>query len=170
MFCPNCSQQHLPNEVRFCSRCGFNLAAVSQLFNNNGMNFVQPAVSKEKLPLIKRQEIRTGAKLIFASFFLFVPCLILAGIFDSGLPLVLIPLTFLLGLAQIIYYFFFGESILPLNKQNQSFELSENTYPYNFQPTNNLPFSFMDSHGVNTNEFIPRESVTKKTSNLFNGR
>lgn len=170
MFCPNCSQQHLPNEVKFCSRCGFHLAPVSQLINSNGMTFVQSNVSKERLPLIKRKELRTGAKLIFASFFLVVPSFIMAGIFDSGLPLLIIPLTFLLGLAQISYYFFFGESILPLKEQNQSFELGENTYPYNFQTTNDLPFSFMDSNRVNTAEYIPRENGTRKTSNLFNER
>jgi hypothetical protein len=170
MFCPRCSQQQSPGEVRFCSRCGFQLAGVSQLLNTNGMTFIQSDVPKERVPLIKRKELRTGAKLIFASFFLIIPSAILTGILDNGFPLLIIPITFLLGLAQVLYYFFFGESILPVKKQTQSFELSENTYPYNFERTHDLPFSYMDSNRVNTAEFIPHGNGARRTSNLFDGR
>jgi hypothetical protein len=171
MFCPRCSQQQSPGEVRFCVRCGFQLAAVSQLLNTNGISYIVPSqVPKERLPLIKRKELRTGAKFIFASFFMFVPCLILAGIFDNGIPLVLIPITFLLGLAQIFYYFFFGESILPVKKQELPFELSDNTHPYNFQPTYQTDFSYMDSNSVNTVESIPYGNSGRKTSNFYNER
>jgi hypothetical protein len=170
MFCPRCSQQQLPGEVRFCSRCGLQLAAVSQLLNNNGMPFIQPSVPRERLPWIRRNELRTGAKFIFASFFLIIPCAILAGIFDNGFPLLLIPITFMLGLAQVIYYFFFGESILPVKKTEQSYELGENNYQYNFQPTYDMPFSYMDSNSINTAEFIPRGNDARKTSNFYNGR
>lgn len=168
MFCPRCSQQQLPGEVRFCSRCGFQLSAVSQLLYTNGMVYAPSDVSRERLPLIKRKELRSGAKLIFASFFLTIPCLILTGIFDHPLPLLLIPITFALGLAQILYYFLFGESILPVKKQPSEF--SEKTRPLNFQPTDDLPFSFMDSNSLNTAEFRPQGNATRKTSNLYDMR
>jgi hypothetical protein len=170
MFCPRCSQQQLPGEVRFCSRCGLQLVAISQILNTNGMIYPNSDVSRERLPLIKRKELRSGAKLIFASFFLIIPCLIMTGIFDNPFPLLLIPITFTLGLAQILYYFFFGESILPLKNQKQSFEFSENTQPLNFQSTNDLPFSYMDSNSINTVEFMRQGNSTKRTSNLFDGR
>ena len=94
----------------------------------------------------------------------------MAGILDNGFPLVLVPITFLLGLAQVIYYFFFGESILPLKKQPESYELSGNTHPYSFQPTQDLPFSFMDSDRVNAAEYVPHGNVGRRTSNLYDGR
>jgi hypothetical protein len=36
MYCPKCSQQQPSDEMRFCSRCGFPLATVATLVNNNG--------------------------------------------------------------------------------------------------------------------------------------
>lgn len=168
MFCPRCSQQQVPGEVRFCSRCGFQLAAVSQLLNTNGMPYVPSQVPRERLPLIKRKELRSGAKLIFASFFLIIPCAILTGIFDNGIPLLLIPITFLLGFAQVLYYFFFGESMLPLKKQ--SFELGENSYSYNLESTYDPAFSYMDSNSVKTLESLPYGNDAKRTSNLSNRR
>ena len=168
MFCPRCSQQQLPGEVRFCSRCGLQLSAISQLLNTNGINYFPSDVSKERLPLIKRKELHTGAKLIFSSFFIIIPCLIMTAILHNPFPLLLIPITYTLGLAQILYYFFFGESILPQKNQNQSSEFSENPHSLNFQPTPDLPFSFMDSKSINTVEFQPY--VNKRNSNFFDGR
>ncbi len=36
MHCPDCGQQQISDEIRFCSRCGFPLAAVSQIVANRG--------------------------------------------------------------------------------------------------------------------------------------
>lgn len=36
MFCPICGQQQVSEETRFCSRCGFSLAGVTQLISNGG--------------------------------------------------------------------------------------------------------------------------------------
>src|SRR5438045_724937 len=37
MFCPQCGQQQLTGNVRFCSRCGFPLDGVIHLLGNGGM-------------------------------------------------------------------------------------------------------------------------------------
>ena len=36
MHCPRCGQQQISSETKFCSRCGFQLAIVSQLLLNGG--------------------------------------------------------------------------------------------------------------------------------------
>jgi uncharacterized membrane protein YvbJ len=36
MYCPQCSQEQVDGEMRFCSRCGFPLTIVSQLVTNGG--------------------------------------------------------------------------------------------------------------------------------------
>jgi hypothetical protein len=161
MFCPRCSQQQFPEEVRFCNRCGFQLAAVSQLLRTDGAAFIQ---TKERLPLIKRQELRNGAKLIFLSFFSVVPSFILAVIVDHGIPLVVPFITFLVGLAQMLYYFLFGESILPMKKQSSEF----NDYQpqINYPPTQNLPFSVVDSKPINTDDFS--QPFSRNTNYLNN--
>lgn len=162
MYCPRCGQQQLPDEVRFCSRCGFQLVAVSQLLRNDGITFIQ---QKEKLPLIKRRELRQGAKLIFLSFFSIVPSFILASIIEHGLPLVIPFITFLVGLAQMIYYFIFGESILPNGKQTPEFNEYQNQL--NYQSTQNLPF---ESRSFDTTEFVQPPSITEPTANLIKNK
>lgn len=162
MYCPRCSQQQIPEEVRFCSRCGFQLAGVSQLLKTDGISFIQPHYKLERLPLVKRQELRRGAKLIFLSFFSFVPSLILAGILDHGLPLVIPFITFLVGLAQIFYYFLFGEGVLPIKKQ--TIEFSDYQYQLNYQSRQSFPF---ETNQFNTSEFVKPPSITEPTANLY---
>jgi predicted amidophosphoribosyltransferase len=36
MYCPQCSQEQIAEEMRFCSRCGLPLEIVSQLVRNGG--------------------------------------------------------------------------------------------------------------------------------------
>ena len=165
MYCPKCSQQQFPEEVRFCSRCGFQLVGVSQLLQTDGMAFIQPNYQKERLPLIKRQEIRKGAKLIFLSFFSIIPFFIAAVIIDSVVPLIIPVITFLVGLAQILYYFLFGETILPIKNKDQSFAYNEYQHQANLQLVQSLPFS-LESRSLNTSEFVQPPSITEPTSNL----
>jgi hypothetical protein len=170
MYCPKCSQQQFPEEVRFCSRCGFQLVVVSQLFKTDVMAFIPSQYQKERLPLIKRQELRKGAKLIFLSFFSIIPSFIGAIIFDSPIPLIIPLITFLVGVAQILYYFLFGETILPIKKRNQSFAFSEYQNQANFQSAQNLPFSFVEPKPLNTSEFVQPPSITEPTSNLLRNK
>lgn len=164
MYCPRCSQQQLPGEVRFCSQCGFQLAAVSNLLRTDGINYIQ---TQEKSPLIKRQELRKGGKLIFLSIFSVIPLFILAIIIDHPLPLVASLITFIVGLAQIFYYFLFGESLLPNKTQNKSFELNEKQRHLNYQ-------SAQDFHSTSklfdTAELAQPPSVTEPTASLFRNK
>lgn len=47
MFCPKCSQQQISEEVRYCSRCGFELAAVSDALRHKGRSGVSAADAKK---------------------------------------------------------------------------------------------------------------------------
>ena len=163
MFCTRCGQQQFSEGVRFCSRCGVPLLGSSQMPETVGMTFIQPTYTKERLPLIKRQELRKGAKLIFLSFFSVVPSFILAIVIDHGLPLVIPFITFLVGLAQVLYYFLFGESILRIKKQS---EFNEYQPQLNYQPAQGLPFSVVDSKPFNTSDFS--QSYSRTTSYLDN--
>lgn len=171
MYCPRCSQQQLPDDVRFCTRCGFHLAAVSHLLRTEGIADIQP---KERLPLIKRQELRKGAKLIFLSLLSVVPSFILAGMIDPlriplAVPFIIaVPfITFLVGLVQIFYYFFFGESILPIKTQNQLFAFNENPHQLNYQPGQSSPF---ETRSFDTTEFVQPPSITETTANLIKNK
>ena len=36
MFCPKCGQQQSPEQIRFCSRCGFKLSVIRDLLHTDG--------------------------------------------------------------------------------------------------------------------------------------
>ena len=67
MFCPDCGQQQISDEIRFCSRCGLPLSAVSEVVANGG----EIPKSQKKAGLINR---RTGffVGIVWILFFLTV--------------------------------------------------------------------------------------------------
>ena len=164
MYCPRCSQQQLSDEVRFCSRCGFRLVAVSQLHGTDGIAYIR---AEEKLPLIKPPELRKGAKRTLLSFCILAASFPLMGIIDPHFPLAspfiigIAFFTFLFSLVQTVYYIFFGESFLPI--KNQSFAFNENQPQMNYQTAQSLPF---ETRSFDTIEFIQPPSITEPTAKL----
>lgn len=76
MYCPRCSQEQASEDLRFCSRCGFPLAAVSQILARGGTLPPIAAPAKSKIRLTRRSG--KIISLFWAMFFL----LLLAPIFD----------------------------------------------------------------------------------------
>lgn len=64
MFCPKCGQQQSSNEVRFCSRCGFQLEVVKELLITDGA-LVLPEVEISKSERSARDHgVRQGIMLM----------------------------------------------------------------------------------------------------------
>lgn len=66
MYCPRCSQQQASEEVRFCSRCGFQLGVVKELLAQTEA----PAPVVEPLPSppargLRKRDVTVGALLMF---------------------------------------------------------------------------------------------------------
>ncbi len=81
MFCPECGQQQATNDVRFCSRCGFQLAGVTSLLATRGAlpAGLAPAANMADAPdSPKRKGVRQGAK-IFLLGILLIPVLAIIG-------------------------------------------------------------------------------------------
>jgi hypothetical protein len=103
MYCPNCGHQPSSAAPRFCSGCGLRLDGVAQLIEAGGAleALAPPAASAPPSP--RRQGLRLGAKLMFASLVLLPFCFGLSFPADSPAPL-LIPLTvFFVGLSWSLY-------------------------------------------------------------------
>jgi hypothetical protein len=106
MFCPQCGQQQAADDVRFCSRCGFQLAAVGELLRSNGVaperRFGRGAIDSPR-----RKGVRQGVLLTMVGILL-VPFLFmlseLTGVKDEIAMLGM--LVFLGGLLRIVYAFF----------------------------------------------------------------
>ncbi len=110
MFCPQCGQQQVSGEVRFCSRCGFQLEGVTGLLANNGVTPVNAmqAVPWQETP--RRKGARLGGKLLLFGIFLIPMLGIMHEIFKLPEEIMLFGvLTFLAGMLRIIYALIFEQ-------------------------------------------------------------
>lgn len=117
MFCPQCGQQQVSDNLRFCSRCGFPLEGVLQLLASGGILPVyEPAGPREMSP--RRKGVRQGGMLLLVGAVL-VPVLGLISSFTVGPNLldILVPLAaiifFLGGLVRILFAAIFEEGAKP---------------------------------------------------------
>jgi hypothetical protein len=114
MFCPQCGQKQLSNEVRFCSSCGLPLNNVTELIARNGQLPPPPRVAGQLTP--RQKGIRQGAMLM-ASTFLVVPLVAILGVAMLDLPGEIAGLAavacFMGGLLRILYAVFLEENTLP---------------------------------------------------------
>jgi hypothetical protein len=77
MYCPNCSQQQISEETKFCSRCGFSLALVAEIVAHDGFLPQVTEFDKKKSVFTRRNG------LIFSLFWFMLFVLILTPIFGG---------------------------------------------------------------------------------------
>lgn len=170
MFCPQCGQQQISDNTRFCSRCGLLIDGVAELIARGGsapvMQYSYP-VPKPITP--KRKGIRRGAKLMFISGVLFPVFFAMAVATDSPAPLI-VPFTiFFAGLAMLFYSVLFGDDIPVVTDQTkQPFRLGGifgnsalPPAPADVQMRNG------STHDVRTAELVNPPSVTENTTRLL---
>lgn len=118
MYCPQCGQQQLSENLRFCSRCGFPLEGVIHLLGSGGtLAFYQaPTEAGEMSP--KRRGVRQGAILFLVGAVL-LPVLGVIYNFTQGDNLldILVPLAailfFLGGLMRMLFAAIFEQGARP---------------------------------------------------------
>jgi hypothetical protein len=108
MHCPQCGQQQVSGELRFCSRCGFPLGGVSELLATGG-NLPTHEVETGKRTRSPRYEgIRQGVILFFLGAVI-VPLLAIINSFqvNGGMLDILVPISAVLffvgGFVRILY-------------------------------------------------------------------
>ena len=110
MYCPNCSQQQVSEEVRFCSRCGFSLIAVRELIASGGALLEHGGGAQAGQISPGQRVVRRGAWMMLASLALTVVVGILSAIDDDFAVLLLLPLLgFVIGVVQVLYGVFVSE-------------------------------------------------------------
>ncbi|HYE14418.1 MAG TPA: zinc ribbon domain-containing protein [Pyrinomonadaceae bacterium] len=117
MFCPQCGQRQLSNEVRFCSSCGFPLNVVSEALAGGGKLQFRPAPPPVSAPLSPRQKgVRQGAMLMLSTL-LVVPLVAILGVELLDLPAEIAGLAAVLcfvgGLLRILYAVFLEDKYPP---------------------------------------------------------
>lgn len=156
MYCPKCGQSQVSTEVRFCSRCGFPLVAVTDLLMTGGLppvhapggqNFGTTPVSP------RRRGVKQGAALLLVGILL----LPFFGILHEaiGLPMEFMSLSVIVIMAaalRLIYAAFFQEGAPQATyftpQQPQAF-----TPPIASRLHAPLPESLPPAHGVPVNDY-----------------
>ena len=162
MHCPRCGQQQVSSDIRFCSRCGFALAGVTQLLASGGTADLQPAGPGESP---RRRGVKQGAMLIFIALAV-SPILGMALEEVGG---VMIGTLFLAGLLRMLYAAIFQEGArrpvppAPFHAPPQfQPQPRQDLLPPAYAPPVDVP-----RERVNTAEIVQPPSVTENTTRLL---
>lgn len=122
MYCPRCGQQQQNRNTRFCSRCRFVLAGMSEVIENGGLPKEILERSDPNAISPRKRGVKQGGLLMLSSLIL-VPLLgIFSEIFNIEPALVAVTaiITFWGGFLRIIYALIF-QSNVPTLSQNEGF-------------------------------------------------
>jgi hypothetical protein len=111
MFCPQCGQQQVSDEMRFCSRCGFALGVVTELIANDGVLASPVKTEEEKKP--SRRQTRMYKGLVLFACGLLVTLISLAFT-KAGAPVEVVAMliAMLSGIISLFGFFQFLASYL----------------------------------------------------------
>lgn len=176
MFCPNCGQEQISRETKFCSRCGFLMTGVTDLIANGGN---LPAVIADAQAMSPRKRGIKKGLFIFLLTFLVVPLIAIFTIMVRAEPFAVVISAILLtvgGLLRMAYAMMFeanapGEKTLEatafqtaqnfLGRKRKAAELP----PQQSIPVNNY-VPPMQTNWRDTNDLTPT-SVTDSTTKLL---
>lgn len=169
MYCPQCSQEQVSEEMRFCSRCGFPLGIVAQLVRNGGaLAGFDPEAKRRLSP--RQKGVRWGAILMILSVLL-VPLAALMTALEEGFFVLFIPLclTFVFGLARLLHAYLLAPNT-PTEKASPS-PATTRWLPGGYQTAlpagQTIPVT-NQRQPVNTSEMAQPLSVTDNTTRLLN--
>ena len=166
MFCPNCGQQQISDEMRFCSRCGLALSGLAEWLAGGAV----PAKREDEAPLEtwspRRKGIRRAAKLMFFSGVLVPVFLVISLVVDEAGPLILPIVVFFVSLVMMLYARLFSDKTAPVKNQTQTSALDPNPTRTSLPPANNLLFTTAGRQ-QGTKEMAQPPSVTDHTTRLL---
>ena len=165
MYCPNCGQQQMTDNTRFCSRCGLPIDGLAQWLAGEP----PPTPRDQGLAVAvspRRKGIRRGAKILFLSAVLTPLFIIMSIIADAGEPLIFPFLLFIVGLAVILYSSIFKEKSISTTTHTQTVSLGSG-FGTNALPPPSQTWAPSRGHAVRTAELAQPSSVTENTTKLL---
>lgn len=168
MYCPNCGQQQISEEMRFCSRCGLALSGLAEWLAGGR----QPAKLVDEQPVAvatpRRKGMRRAAKIMFFSAVLFPIFLVISLASDEGGPMAVPFMVFFVGLVFMLYARLFSAKTAPvLNQAAQTSALNSTTARSSLPPADSIPVPGFGRQQVRTNELAQPPSVTENTTRLL---
>jgi hypothetical protein len=173
MHCPQCGQQQISGEMRFCNSCGFPLEGVRELLASGGVSSTIERESDQSRQSPRRKGVRQGVVLLFITMVL-VPLTMLFGRQANFLP----PMLLMAGLMRILYAVIFEESAprkkrrvntLPDAAPSTIDRLETATRGTALPPAQSIPAaSAFNARRGDTREMVNPPSVTEHTTKLLN--
>ena len=184
MYCPQCSQHQASDDMRFCSRCGFQLGVVKELLAQN--DAPAPATSETQAPLgaLRKRDVTVGALIMFiiALIILFISPSIPPPV-RNGQMFILVVLFFALTLfinfitpllRAVSKLFSEGDTLARERNTSSSSAASDFITRVNPQsnnaalpPSKSMPVLGLNGQRVNTAEIVQPFSVTEHTTGLL---
>ncbi len=165
MYCPNCGQQQISGEMRFCSRCGLALTGLADWLAGGRMQRVEQAQVAEPSP--RRKHLRRAAKLMFVSGVLFPVFFAICLAIDEGGPMFIPCLVLFVSLVWMLYARLFMSNTPRVDYQApQTAALGSMSARSSLPPatTTSIPVGRAQ---VRTNELAQPPSVTENTTRFF---
>ena len=165
MYCPNCGQQQISDEMRFCSRCGLALTGLPEWLAGGRMQRVEQAPVPE--PSRRRKHLRRAAKLMFVSGVLFPVFFAISIAIDEGGPMFIPCLVLFVSLVWMLYARLFISNTPRVDYQApQTTALGSMPARGSLPPvtTTSIPVGRTQ---VRTNELAQPPSVTENTTRFF---
>ena len=165
MYCPNCGQQQVSDEMRFCSRCGLALTGLADWLAGGRVQPVDQTPLPEASP--RRKNMRRAAKLMFFSGVLFPIFLVICLAIDEGGPMFIPCFVFFVSLVWMLYARLFSA-----NTPGVDYQAPQTTALGSMSARGSLPPATTSSTPVGrtqvrTNELAQPPSVTENTTRFF---
>ena len=174
MFCPKCSQEQVSDEVRFCSRCGFQLNVVKALLADGAAQAGESAKKPDGKKL-RMRDVTIGA-------FLMAVLAVIGAAITMDLPpphtgrifvivVMWIGLAVLLNIQPLVGYFLRGDSstertgeFLPSKIISKLTRRNKKSLP----EAHGVPAADLVFRDAKTAQMAPPPSITEPTTNLLN--
>ena len=168
MYCPNCGQQQISDEMRFCSRCGLALSGLAEWLAGGSLQVKRTETAQVSADSPRRKGIRRAAKLMFLSGVLFPVFLVISLAVDEGGPLAIPFLVFFVSLVMMLYARLFSDKTAPvINHAPQTSALGSTSVRGSLPPPISIPIPAAGRQQVRTNELAQPPSVTENTTRLL---
>ena len=171
MHCPQCGQEQISAEMRFCKACGFPLDRVRELLATGNLSSTLDKEDRKPRESPRRKGVRQGVMLLFI-------CIVSVPLYGLiGKPVFALPPLFLIaGLMRILYAVIFQESaqrkkkqdgplpyVAPITTDQPGTEGGGSALP----PSRSMPVSVFSARRLDTAEMISPPSVTEHTTKLL---
>jgi endogenous inhibitor of DNA gyrase (YacG/DUF329 family) len=161
MYCPNCGQQQVSGEMRFCSRCGLALTGLAEWLAGGSLPVQRADEIPVSEPSRRRKHIRRASKLMFFSGVLLPVFVLLCAAIEEGAPLLLPGGIFFISLVWLLYARLFMDDTAPAQQPAFGTIPARSSLP----PAVNTPN--IGRQQVRTNELAQPRSVTEHTTRLL---